>query len=161
MHHEVDSSLPAIRDGASGKKPLVVQLMALGHLVWRVVDRRLAQHGQNQSQAGILLALRHRSDLRIQDLADTVHIEPPNATRAVQALERRGLIVRRAHPADGRASLLELTADGREAAGQVEVLLRQVSAELVSELDPADRDRVPEIVAGLFARTVQLKGFES
>jgi DNA-binding MarR family transcriptional regulator len=135
--------------------------MVLGHLVWRVVERRLALHGQNRSQAGILLALRHHSGMRVQDLASRMLIEPSSATRAAQALEGRGLVVRRAHPADGRASLLELTDEGRAAAEQIEALLREVSDDLLSEVGPADRDRLPEIVAALFARTRELKGLES
>ena len=161
MHHVGGTRRPEDRPGASEQKPLAVQLMVLGHLVWRVVDRRLVTHGQNQSQAGILLALRHHSGLRVQDLAGMILMQPPSVTRAVQALERQGLVVRRAHPADGRASLLELTADGREAAGQIEMLLREVSAELVSELDSADRALLPEVLRALLARTAQLKGTES
>ncbi len=47
------------------------------------------------------------------ELADVERVKRPTATRIAAALERDGLIVRAADPADGRASLLSTSPNGR------------------------------------------------
>ncbi|WP_405062353.1 MarR family transcriptional regulator [Kribbella sp. NBC_01505] len=54
--------------------------------------------------------------LRVGELADRMQVVGPHATRQVQALEQRGLVQRVADPTDKRASLIELTPTGTEAA---------------------------------------------
>jgi DNA-binding MarR family transcriptional regulator len=46
-------------------------------------------------------------------LADSMTVDAPAATVAVNALERSGLVARTAHPTNKRAKLVELTAEGR------------------------------------------------
>jgi DNA-binding MarR family transcriptional regulator len=53
------------------------------------------------------------SSLRMADLAANVLLSPSGTTRAVDRLERDGLVRRGPDPHDGRASLVSLTAAGR------------------------------------------------
>jgi DNA-binding MarR family transcriptional regulator len=51
--------------------------------------------------------------LTLAALADSMTVDAPAATVAVNALENAGLVARTPHPTNTRAKLVELTADGR------------------------------------------------
>jgi DNA-binding MarR family transcriptional regulator len=80
------------------------------------LDRELANaHGLSFNQFEVLawLARAGRPGLRMSDLASRVVLSPSGATRAVDQLERRGLVERCVFEGDKRGSLATLTADGR------------------------------------------------
>ncbi|MFG2811889.1 MarR family winged helix-turn-helix transcriptional regulator [Streptomyces sp. NPDC048410] len=66
---------------------------------------------------GVLMTL-HMADrpLRIGEIAERMQVVGPHVTRQVQGLERRGLVQRVADPHDRRASLIEPTPEGAQAA---------------------------------------------
>lgn len=47
-------------------------------------------------------------------LAEVEQVTPPTMTGVVRGLEKDGLVMRRSDPADGRVTLVEATASGRE-----------------------------------------------
>ncbi|MEA2550885.1 MAG: hypothetical protein QOE25_654 [Actinomycetota bacterium] len=80
------------------------------------LDRELASaHGLSLNQFEVLtwLARAKRRGLRMSDLASRVVLSPSGVTRAVDQLERRGLVERYVFEGDRRGSLASLTADGR------------------------------------------------
>jgi DNA-binding MarR family transcriptional regulator len=56
--------------------------------------------------------------LRVGEIADRMQVVGPHVTRQVQALEQRALVRRVADPSDRRASLIEATETGAEAANR-------------------------------------------
>jgi DNA-binding MarR family transcriptional regulator len=60
-------------------------------------------------------ALRRLADgpLKLNELAEALDSDAPSVTVAVNDLEKRGLVERRAHPDDRRAKLVSLTPAGR------------------------------------------------
>ncbi|MET8697130.1 MarR family winged helix-turn-helix transcriptional regulator [Streptomyces bauhiniae] len=68
---------------------------------------------------GVLVTL-HVADrpLRIGEIAERMQVVGPHVTRQVQALERRGLVHRVSDPHDRRASLIEPTEQGAQAANR-------------------------------------------
>jgi DNA-binding MarR family transcriptional regulator len=54
----------------------------------------------------------------MRDLCDQLAVSPRNMTALVDAMEEAGLVVRRPHPTDRRATLVALTAGGRREAEQ-------------------------------------------
>jgi DNA-binding MarR family transcriptional regulator len=80
------------------------------------LDRELAgSAGVSLNQFEILtwLARAGRRGLRMSDLAARVVLSPSGVTRAVDQLERNGLVERRVVEGDKRGSMAALTADGR------------------------------------------------
>jgi DNA-binding MarR family transcriptional regulator len=80
------------------------------------LDRELAAaHGLSLSQFEVLawLARAGRRGLRMSDLATRVVLSPSGATRAVDHLERKGLVQRCVFEGDRRGSVASLTAAGR------------------------------------------------
>ena len=68
----------------------------------------------DRSAYGILCRLVDEGPQRLGLLAQAFGLDPSTITRQVQALEHAGLVERRPDPTDRRASLLDLTAQGRE-----------------------------------------------
>jgi DNA-binding MarR family transcriptional regulator len=129
--------------------PIVVQMIFLGHRLSHLMERRLAPHQYNRTQAALIMILKHRPGLMAQDLASPARVEPPSVTRALQTLERRGLVAREPHPTDGRASLFQLTEAGREAATTVGEIYRQASNEVEASLAPEGAAALREAVRAL------------
>lgn len=80
------------------------------------LDSELAREmGLNLSQYEVLLRLNEAPDhaIRMTDLAAQVVMSPSGITRAVDQLERRGLVERRVCASDRRGFLASLTAEGK------------------------------------------------
>jgi DNA-binding MarR family transcriptional regulator len=58
--------------------------------------------------------LMHHDAMRISNLAVKVELDASTVSRSIKQLEDRGIVERTADPADGRASLVQLTPFGRE-----------------------------------------------
>lgn len=88
-------------------------------------------------------------------LARAECVSAPSMTRTVNALVERGLVERSGDPDDGRASILTLTADGRQAIKDVR---RSRDAWMISRIDDLTEDECQtldearEILARVAAR---------
>ncbi|MGW5333319.1 MarR family winged helix-turn-helix transcriptional regulator [Streptomyces bauhiniae] len=89
---------------------------------------------------GVLMTL-HMADrpLRIGEIAERMQVVGPHVTRQVQSLERRGLVHRVSDPHDRRASLIEPTQEGTEAAHRYASSLVGWFAEAIAGWTDADR----------------------
>ena len=91
--------------------------------LWNELDARLrAEADVPLGSFNVLLVVERVPDCRVNDIAGALSITIGGASQAVDRLERRGLCGRRPHPEDRRASIIELTDDGRTrcaAAGRV------------------------------------------
>jgi len=65
-------------------------------------------------QLALLATLHQQGTMRATRLAEQQRLQPQSLTRLIATLERKGLIVRRADPDDGRSRLIEITRNGRE-----------------------------------------------
>jgi DNA-binding MarR family transcriptional regulator len=102
--------------------------------------RRLRQEAGTDlspSQTAALATIERRGPVTPSELASIERIQRPTATRVIARLEEAGWVSRAADPADGRSSLVSMTADGR-------ALLERVRANkdafLARRLDALDRD---------------------
>ena len=118
--------------------PTVVQLIILGRRLFHLAEQRLGRHGYNYTQALVILALHHHPGMTGQDLVRPIWVEPSSVTRALQALERRGLVTRQPHPTDGRASLFNVTDRGREAATLILSVVEATGAMVEQGIPPDD-----------------------
>jgi DNA-binding MarR family transcriptional regulator len=88
-------------------------------------DRRAAVADALGVSFARVRALRRLADgpLTLRELAGRLGAAPPYATLIVDDLAKRGLVQRTPHPEDRRAKLVQLTADGREAAARADAIL--------------------------------------
>lgn len=91
-----------------------------------------------------------RQPMSMGELAETLGIDPPNATVVVDDLESLGLVRRRPHPTDRRAKVVEATRKGKEMARRADTILATPPPAL-SALSTDDLDtlrRILESVSG-------------
>jgi DNA-binding MarR family transcriptional regulator len=87
------------------------------------------------AQAEVLTVLASAGrPLTVREVGDLLVCEPGSPSRLVSSLADAGYVTRRAHPADGRASALQLTARGRRAADQVREVEERFHDELRARL---------------------------
>jgi DNA-binding MarR family transcriptional regulator len=88
------------------------------------------------SYGSVLLPLFEEDGLRLGELARRARLSKQTMTELVRRLERDGLVVRRADPSDGRASLVYLTSRTRA--------FEPVAAKVLAELDLLVRRRLDD-----------------
>ncbi len=87
-------------------------------------------------------------DCRVQDIADALSITIGAASKVTDRVAAAGHCARRAHPADGRSSIVELTTAGRQLFHRAGVTFDdELGRRLAAPLSPAALDRL----AGTFA----------
>jgi MarR family 2-MHQ and catechol resistance regulon transcriptional repressor len=95
--------------------------------VSQIAERSIADAGLCLSDFAALEALLHKGPLTITEIQAKVLLASGSMTAAVDRLERKGLVIRRATPSDRRAKVLELTLEGRRV---VEAAFGRHAAEL-------------------------------
>jgi DNA-binding MarR family transcriptional regulator len=117
------------------------QLVRLVRLVERVQARYQAEHSDAVDRATYLLLVHLVKDgpRRAGALAEAVHSDPSTVSRQVAHLVQLGLVERVADPADGRATLLVATDEGRRVFDENRQLRNRSLATMMSDWSDDDR----------------------
>jgi DNA-binding MarR family transcriptional regulator len=109
-------------------------LWAVDHGLRSLSKRMQTSLGITGPQRLVLRLLGRFRDLSPSELADVLHVDRGTLSGIVERLCARGLIVRRAHPEDGRRMLLALTVRGqrinKDSRGTVEAAVQRALASL-------------------------------
>ena len=107
---------------------------------------RLSPYGITPSQGRALDVLargaRHGNGsgmIRLNQLAERLHIAPRSVTTVVDALEAAGLVARTQDPEDRRAILLQLTEAGNAMLEQIGRVRQEVAGEYFGAISPPQR----------------------
>ena len=93
------------------------------------------------NQTAVLGLLHKQETITPSEVAHRLRLQPQALTRTFAALEEQGWVKRLPDPADGRQSLLIITAAGRKMlADEMRPRDEWVAGVLESELTPAERD---------------------
>lgn len=100
---------------ATSTQELSEQAARLRLAINRMARRLRQESGAELGPAGIsaLATIERSGPLTPSELADIEVIQRPTATRILTRLGEDGLVSRTADPADGRCSIVNITADGR------------------------------------------------
>lgn len=101
----------------------------------------------DRSAYGILGRLHDEGPQRIGLLAATFGLDPSTITRQVQALERAALVQRRVDPHDRRASILDLTDEGRDVLSRTRSYRRERLEEVLHDWTEEDRQELARLLA--------------
>ena len=126
-------------------------------LRWAItrMARRLRQEAGvdlGPSQVAALATVERRGPLSPSELAEIERIKRPTVTRIVRHLEEAGLVERVRDPADGRASILTITAEGRALLRRLRERKTAYLAKRLAALDAEDRrtlERAAELLEGM------------
>ena len=99
------------RDSASDET-LPEAFWAVARQLRETSQETLAPWDITPSHFRALRVLKRHGVMRLSELSDHLRIAPRSATEVVDALESRGLVVRRPDPGDRRATLVEVTEHG-------------------------------------------------
>lgn len=100
----------------------------------------------DRSAYGILCQLVDEGPQRVGALAGVFGLDPSTITRQVQALERAGLVARRVDQEDRRASILELTDEGRSALQRTRTYRRERFEQVLADWPQEDRDQLARLL---------------
>lgn len=125
---------PSVVDAGAALERLfeLVALLADG------MERGLAERGLTRARAELIWRLRAQSPMTQRELSQGLHCTPRNVTDLVDALEAAGLVARRPHPTDRRATLVSLTKHGKAAATQMQTEYRKLAESLFAGLPGAE-----------------------
>ncbi len=101
------------------------------------------------ASAAALATLDRRGPLRLGELADVEGVTPAALSRVVAGLERDGLVLRSADPADRRSAFVAATEQGRETVRAILAARAAVLVERITELPVADRQTLVDGLAVL------------
>ena len=105
--------------------------------------------GLNYARLRLLQALHCGGPAIMRDLGTQLGASPRNMTAIVDALEDAHLVVRRRHPTDRRATVIELSPEGaREAEQELGARIGAMS-EIFADLSPAERSQFSSALSKL------------
>jgi DNA-binding MarR family transcriptional regulator len=107
--HDQERRLAAIAD------EVLVQRTIVSRWAARDFKRRSTPDGLTATQFAILDVVDSTPGLNTRHLAEELDLAPPTVVRAVDALERKGLMQRHRHDRDGRQVVFALTPEGSRA----------------------------------------------
>ncbi|MEM9123035.1 MAG: MarR family transcriptional regulator [Pseudomonadota bacterium] len=94
----------------------------------------------------MLLTLAEIEPAPIHDLVAELARDKAQITRAVQTLEKKGLIRRSVDGGDGRVSILRLTPKGSKFVAGLQIILTETIGELLSPLTGAEREALKSLL---------------
>lgn len=119
-----------------------------------MADKVASQYSLSQATALPVLILGRlgQDGVRPGVLAEALGLEASSLVRVVDLLIESGLIERHEDPQDRRAKLLQLTADGKTRAQQMEEALIPFRRNLFAEFEQADIDACLRVLTSLQAK---------
>ena len=105
----------------------------------KIAETKLNAVGLYAGQEAILLRLLQSEGVSQTELAEDLGVEAPTITKAVNRLEKVGVVVRRPDPLDGRVSRVHLTDAGRELEDDIHEIWSGIEAQLVAGLSEAEK----------------------
>ncbi len=101
------------------------------------------------TQCYALQALTRGGGMTLGSLARELFLDKSTTSRVVESLERKGYVRRAAHPDDGRAIILSLTASGRGLHGRIVRTLVEEEKRLIAHLSPEVRRAATDLIRDL------------
>ncbi len=124
---------------------VVDALLYAAHRVRNAADARLRERGLSLQGFKLMRGLEN-SDRSMREISDVLHVSPRTVTDMIDGLEARGLVARRAHPADRRVTLVHLTDTGREQLAAATAGAERMARDAVSGLGEADQRRLRRLL---------------
>jgi DNA-binding MarR family transcriptional regulator len=113
--------------------------------IWSEVSRA----GTTPARARLLAALQCEGPSKMNELGSVLGVTPRNVTKLVDSLEAEGLVSRKAHPTDRRATLVFLTDRGVMVGKESAIADDAAAAWLYEQLSPGDRQHMARLLRKL------------
>jgi len=124
-----------------------------GRLLIRTITPKLEVHGLTVGYLPVFFALSAKPKLTQKQIVEEIGVEQPTMAATLSRMERDGLIMRTADPADGRSSSISLTPRARTLLPAVEKAVNETNDIALSRLSANERKQffptMLKIIAGL------------
>ena len=152
-----DDDLSAILDGT--EIPFAYKMSYIANFYrepsFRLIEAKL---DLKRSEIVLLIFLAFRQGITAQDMCDLTGHLKANVSRAVLALEKKGMIVRRADRTDSRRQLLFLTDAGQAAYRRFMPLLKARETAMLAGLSARERHQFMRLLTKLAAHVPDWTG---
>ncbi len=128
---------------------LVDEFAAFGPCYMKWVRSRLGEGRISYARMRLLGALHCGGPQIMSSISDKLGVTRRNVTALVDALEEEGLVRRKPHPTDRRATVIELTEQGFETTDSMYEEHRAAVAGLFSGLSKEDRGELSRLLGSL------------
>lgn len=112
-------------------------------------SRKLEALGITQGLLYFVLYIGRHPGCTPSDLSAALHADSGHTTRSIHKLEETGFVIRKPHPTDRRASVLELTAKGRETMEASRGMFAQWDSYLLEQIPEEERRQLLELLGHL------------
>lgn len=111
---------------------------------------RMSVYGLRPVDFSVLSLITHNPGITSRQLCATLGILPPNLVKLVSDLDKRGLLVRKPHPDDGRAIGLHLSTDGKKLMREAEAAARDLEDRVSAPLSPEERTTLMRLLRKIY-----------
>lgn len=115
---------------------------------FRTAGQHQGRYAISGTKVGVLHCLTH-GEGRLSDIARQLAISVSVASRAIESLERDGLVQRRHDRADGRAFVVSITHQGRSDLAQRYRYIAERFASVMGDSNPTDVEHVIDVLQKL------------
>jgi DNA-binding MarR family transcriptional regulator len=144
----MDAETPEAGVMDDANKQIEQQMTTLLRRVQRIhITTSSGEMDLDRSAYGIMCRLADEGPQRLGSFAAAFGLDPSTITRQVQALEKAGLAARSTDTADRRASILDLTEEGRQVLVRTREHRRQRLEELLRSWPEQDRREFGRLLA--------------
>jgi DNA-binding MarR family transcriptional regulator len=128
------------------------RLFELAVLLTGSMDSGLAERGLTRARAELLWQVGRQPAVTQRELSQALRCTPRNITDLVDALEEGGMVERRPHPTDRRATLVSLTRRGRTELARMQAGYQALAARLLKDLPPQALAAFTDVLEQLLGR---------
>jgi DNA-binding MarR family transcriptional regulator len=127
------------------------QIVSIYRAHRKLAEEAFGKLGIYPGQEMILLHLWLEEGIPQSQIAASLKVEPPTATKMLQRMERAGLIERRPDPRDARTSLVYLTERGRALEQPVLDAWKQLEDQTIANLSLTEQTLLYRLLAQVWA----------
>ncbi|GBU18245.1 Transcriptional regulator SlyA [Methylobacterium jeotgali] len=143
-----------------GSKSVGWALVQAARLHRARIGDRLGALGLFAGQEQVVQALAAAGTMTMGDLAATLRVRPPTASKTITRLSALGMVERHTEAGDGRLVRVRLTETGLAKAEAIERIWDDVEAELLEGFDNRERRRLRKLLRRSAANLAEAAGIE-
>ncbi|HEX5659867.1 MAG TPA: MarR family transcriptional regulator [Polyangiales bacterium] len=122
------------------QEPVSLLIAAIRRRMKQVVGEQVREYGLTPAQFWTLNRVFEQEGLSLRELADSLHMDTPTASRVVAALVRLKYVRSEEDPDDRRRSRIVLSSKGRALADKLRPLAVQIRSAVEAPFTAAERD---------------------
>jgi DNA-binding MarR family transcriptional regulator len=122
------------------QEPATLLISAIRRRVKQMVGAQVREFGLSPAQFWVLNRIYEREGMSLRELAESLYMDTPTASRVVSALVRQKFVRTEEDPADRRRSRLVPTARGRALADKLHPIALETRSVFEAPLTPSERE---------------------